>query len=136
MRKKLEAAVLQAMSSAEKSEMVWGVDDCAMWVASIIRETLGYDPAERFREKYKTRDTAHQELGTLGLGFAIRQSAKQFGWKRILPEFAEAGDIGSMMLDKIPVTVICRKRGWFIGRNETACTLVPSSRVRIAWSVI
>src|SRR6266850_5751068 len=52
-RLKLERALLSAMTAA--GEMQWGKDDCALWCANILKDALGYDGAERFRGRYRTR---------------------------------------------------------------------------------
>lgn len=136
MRRQLEASVLAGMSVATATEMRWSEDDCSMWVANILRPVLGYDPAEDFRGKYADQSSAHDRLGKLGLGYAIRRVASKHGWKRILPCWALSGDVGAMMVGRYPVTLICRDRGWFVGRNENGVTMVTDKAVRLAWSVL
>lgn len=135
-RDELEKAVLRGMDDACKNEMRWGVDDCSLWVANIIHDVLGYDPAKRFRNKYLTRDGAYFELGKPGLGFAVLRSAKKHGWLSIEPDEAEAGDVGLAKFDDLVVTVICRTRGWFVGRSVNGAVVFPSAAVRLAWSVV
>lgn len=139
-REILEKEILRAMDRA-KSEMVWGKDDCALWVANIIRGVLKYDPAKRFRGKYYTRLGARQALGKLGLPFAIRKSAKKHSWRSVKSSDAKPGDVGliRMVLDDgeiVPATVICRAPGWFVGRGQRGCSLIPASKVKVAWAIL
>lgn len=136
----LENAVLRGMSRAQK-EMIWGDDDCALWVANIIKDALGYDPALRFRGQYSSRQGSQRALGKLGLAFAIRKSARLYHWKRVGSETALPGDIGLIPLRLedgaiVPATVICRAPGWFVGRGPHGCSLIAAKNVRLAWAVI
>lgn len=133
-RETLERALVAAMGSA--GEMQWGKDDCALWCANILKDALGYDGAERFRGRYRTRMGARRVLGQQGLAGALRASARQHGWRRIKVGTEQVGDIGILMLDSVPVTVICRAPGWFLARSETGWSAMPSKLVRIIWSVV
>ena len=143
-RSALEKAVVAALADAGQSEMQWGVDDCALWAANIIRDALGYDPAKAFRGRYKTRNGARRLLGEAGLIGAMRKAARRHKWKRINPENARAGDMG-LIWTTIEVrgkqvatlaTVICRDKEWFVGRNELGFTGVRAKNVAAAWSVL
>lgn len=141
-REKLQRALSWHIDIWCRRPMEWGIDDCALASANVIRSALQYDPAASFRGKYSTREGAKEALGKLGLGFALRAAAKQHGWKRINPEEADIGDIGLLMQGGIPVTVMCKVPGWFIGRGEVGATLLravneatPSMSVRICWAL-
>lgn len=122
--------------------MEWGIDDCALATANVIRSALGYDPAAPWRTGYRDQEGAVKELGRLGLGFALRSAAKAHGWKRIDLDLADVGDVGLMMIGHVPVTVMCKAPGWFIGRGSTGATLLrarndasPNMSVRICWQL-
>jgi hypothetical protein len=133
-RVSLERALLSAMACA--SEMQWGRDDCALWCANILKDALGYDGAERFRKRYRTRIGARRVLGRGGIAGALRASARLHGWHRIKAGAEQVGDIGIAVLGGIPSTVICRAQGWFVGRNLVGWTAVPANLVRVIWTVI
>jgi hypothetical protein len=76
-RQRLERAVIAAMDRATKQEMAWGSDDCALWCADILKEALGYDGAERFRGRYRTRIGAMRALGRDGLAAALRAASRE-----------------------------------------------------------
>ncbi len=139
-RAALESAIVAAMDTAAETPMRWGKDDCALWTANILRPVLGYDPAAEWRGKYRTRDGSRRAAGTNGLLGAIRAIARRHHWKRIHPVLAQPGDVGMVWTtyDDKPVlaTVICRKRGWFVGRAASGITLLPADRVAMAWSVL
>lgn len=123
-RKALERALLAKMGTA--GEMQWGKDDCALWCANILKDALGYDGAERFRGRYRTRIGARRVLGKGGLASALRAAARKHKWRRIKVGQEQVGDIGILMLGEVPVTVICRASGWFVARNETGWSAMPS----------
>lgn len=142
-RKQLEAAVLAGVDGTN-ARMQYGMDDCALWVANIQRDVLGYDPAAHVRGRYKTRLGALRVTGAAGLLGQLRKIAKRHGWKRIEPVAAKPGDTGlawtliQVGKREVPTlaTVICRAPGWFVGRNESGVTALRAKHVAIAWSVL
>lgn len=142
-RERLEEEIIRAMDRACAAEVRWGVDDCALWVADIIRAALGFDPAEHFRGRYVDRAGASAALGPLGLGMAIRAVAKTRGWKRIEPEQGEVGDVGVTALpalidgriERRMTTFVCRVPGWWIARGTRGYAALPASAIRFAWAV-
>ena len=142
-RAALSAALDREIDRWCREPMRWGIDDCALSAANVIRQALGYDPAEAWRASHGTRDEAYRVVGRMGLGFAVRRVARAYGWGPIAPEQADVGDIGLIMQDGRPCVVICKARGWFMGRSETGASLLPVENtanpcmsVRIAWSVL
>lgn len=142
-RERLEEEIIHAMDRACASEVRWGVDDCALWVADIIRAALGYDPAVRFRGRYDDRAGASTALGPLGLGMAISAAAKAHGWPRIEPEAGRVGDVGvtalpvliNGVIERRMTTFICRAPGWWVARGVRGYAALPSQAIRFAWSV-
>lgn len=139
-RARLEAAVADGMLRAAEHPMQWGRDDCALWAADILRGVLGYDPAVRFRGRYKTRRGAVRVLGRAGLLGATRAAARRHKWTRISPQTARPGDLGltwtAVSGHAVLATVVCRATGWFVGRNEAGWTALPADDVVISWSVL
>lgn len=124
--------------------MSWGTDDCALWVADIVRDARGYDPAADWRGAYKTRAGATALLGPLGLPRALRRAALRWGWTRVDPADARAGDVALAVLPalvdghlrRLPTTLICGGAGWFFARTGDGFAGFPGSAVRprICWS--
>lgn len=140
-RAQLARAVLVAMDAATVATMQWGKDDCALWCANALRPVLGYDPAAKFRGRYRTRLGAARALGKGGLLAALRSTARRHDWQRIDPRLAQPGDVGLAWVvgpgqKPVLATVICRARGWFVGRNETGFSAQKAERVAVAWSVL
>lgn len=144
-RARLESEVIAAMNAAETRLMEWGKDDCALWVADILRPVLDYDPAKSFRGRYRTRRGSMRALGRKGLIGAIKQVARRNGWERIHPTFAQPGDVGlAWTTMEVPgqapkltlATVVCRSRGWFVGRNDRGFTGIRADKIAVAWSVL
>lgn len=140
LRDRYETEILTALDAIDERPAQWGVDDCALWVANIVKRVTGVDPAATWRGNYADRDGATAVLGSLGLGFAIRQAAKTMGWRHIDANEADTGDIGIIMVptpdgSKRPMTMICRVRGWFVGRSEDGFLVLDASAVKSAWAV-
>lgn len=143
-RARLETRVLAAMTAAANTQMVWGKDDCMLWIANILMTALGYDPAYSWRNTYGTRAEAISKLGVRGILPVIRECARRHRWKRIDASEAQPGDVGVVkvaIVEGIEIkwvfaSVICRSAGWFVGRNEFGATMLPASRVRRSWAVV
>lgn len=144
LRRRLEDRVIAAMTEASKSEMQWGRDDCMLWISDILKPLFDFDPGEEWRGRYLSRGHAMALLGKRGVLAVIGKYVRKFQWPSIKPVDAQPGDIGIV---KTPIVesgkvrlvfsgVICRKRGWFVGRNETGVTLLAASKVHRAWSVV
>ncbi len=136
---RLEAAVLDAIDKACAGPLRWGKDDCALWCASALECVLGYDAAADFRGKYRTRRGAKRKMGKGGLAATLRKIARRHGWQAIDPLAAQAGDIGLVEVDyrgeRALACVICRARGWFVGRKDYGVTIVPAKFVRLCFKV-
>lgn len=134
-RDALDRAIVAAMSTTV-GEMKWGVDDCGLWCGNILREAMGYDPCSELRGRYRTRRGARRVLGAGGLPSALRRAARRHRWRRIEEGHEQPGDIGVLVVDGAAATMICRARGWFVGRSEHGWTALPSKHLRIIWSVL
>lgn len=134
LRKRLEQAVLDGMASAGPT-IAWGKDECGLWAVEPIRIVLGYDPAENFRGRYRTRRGAMRVLGKGGLAAALRSAARRYGWRKIEPAKAKPGDIGLVQIGTTYGLTVCRARGWFVGRSDQGFVALPAEAQRMAWSV-
>lgn len=136
-RDSLERELIIAMKQAMIEPMAWGQDDCALWVANILRSALGFDPAVNFRGRYHTPRGARRALSGFGLPGVLREVAREHRWPPVVPRKAEVGDVGLVSpRGRGPsCCVICRGSGWFVGRTEEGFAAVPSEVVRLAWSV-
>lgn len=135
-RKALEAAIVAAMENAGERAMAWGIDDCGLWCADILRSVLNYDPAWRWRGKYDSQETCTQLLGSGGVARAVVAAAYSSAWNEIKPEEAQAGDIGILKAKDRTSVVICRAPGWFVGRNEHGWTALKARGIERAFAVL
>jgi len=137
-RGRLEAALLAAMARAATTEMVWGRDDCALWVAGVLRQALGYDPARRWRGRYWSRGGARRLLGKGGMEDALAEAAGRHGWREIDPADARVGDVALARANQMarPVTMVCRAPGWFVGRDSVGFAAVRTAKIIKAWAVV
>jgi hypothetical protein len=134
-REALETEIIRAMSAAGEHPMQWGKDDCALWCANILRPITGYDAAADFRGHYGTARGARRALGKGGLPAALKRAARRHKWIRVPASCAQTGDIGLILTEHGAATVICRARGWFVGRDQRGYMGVPAHMVRVAWSI-
>ncbi len=132
-RENLKEALLRAMEG--DAPMQWGKDDCALWCANILKAALGYDAAILFRGRYDCPEGAQRVLGDGGLPRAIRNAARQHGWRRAAPGKECVGDIALMRSGGSVSTVICRAPGWFVGRSAAGWMAVPTRLVKPIWAV-
>lgn len=124
------------MADSDGKPVVWGVDDCGLSFANIVRDALGYDSGETWRGRYDTQQGARDVLGNGGLGFAFRMLARKHGWRRIEPTDAKVGDPALGIFDGSVSTMIARgAMGLFLVRNETAFSILPSRHARLCWSL-
>ena len=135
-RMELERGVLGAMDIAASRAMKWGVDDCSLWCADVLKGALGYDAGVQFRGRYKTARGARRALGRKGLLGALQGMARKHHWRSIAAGCEQPGDIGVLVSGKIASTVICRAPGWFVGRELNGYTAIPSRMVSKIWAVI
>ena len=129
------------MDRAGRSVMRWGVDDCALWAADIVKDALGYDPVAAYRGRYHSRFGALRYISANGgMQGLLQGAARRHGWKRIDPRWAKPGDVGLVWTitegAAVQATAICRARDWFVARNERGFTTVQAENVPIAWSVL
>lgn len=135
-RRRLAYHLRIAMVRVAGRLMAWGKDDCALFHGDVELAALGYDPCAGFRGRYRTQRGAHRVLGRGGLPALLRRLSRSRRWRRIKPCHARVGDIGLMPVGKAVAVVRCLHKGEWIGRNEAGWSMVPTSRVRVAWSVI
>jgi hypothetical protein len=136
-RQRLAEALESAVETAEVTQAAWGVDDCVLWCANVLKEALDFDPVSGIRGKYDSQETAHALIGKQGLAAGLRYRAKKFGWVRIAPERAKIGDLG-ILKDFATGTQTCvlkfKGRFW-AARGWAGIVLIPEDKISSAWSV-
>lgn len=143
-RERLDSALLAAMDRATSAPMRWGRDDCALFFADIIKDALGYDCAAPWRTGYTDRAGADLALGGLGLAFAFRKAAKQWGWRKIGVDEAMTGDVGLALVPTVidgsivqrVTTFVCRVPGWWVARSDAGYAVLDGRAIRVAWAVV
>lgn len=133
---KLTRAIDGAIERSMGVPMRWGRNDCALWVASIIRRGLGYDPAKDWRGKYYSARKAIAIMGKGGLPRALFKAAKRHGWTHIPVEKAAPGDVGLCQVANGDVAVVInRAPGWWVGRVNFGYSMVRDDMIVSAWKV-
>ena len=137
-RLKLAAALEAAVERAETSYAEWGRDDCVLWCANVLRDGAGIDPVPTIRGKYDSLAGAYKMIGKQGLAAGMRYRARKFGWKRVDPKKAQIGDL-AVFKDEATGTQSCVLKyhdRFYVARGWNCISLVPDSRIALAWSVV
>jgi len=100
-------------------EFKWGVDDCCLFSANIVKKLTNIDIAETFRNKYSTPKGAFLEIKNHGyknvLDCADGQATKH-GFKSIDINLAQKGDmVMAYFDDRQTIGIMLNNEGWFIG---------------------
>src|SRR5262245_17321572 len=124
--------------------MAWGVDDCMLAVADVVRDITGHDPARKYRGRYKTPSGARRVLGAGGALAIVKAQARARHWRRVDPAKAKPGDVGltRLAIERpgrpsfiVLAAMVCRAPGWWVGRNEYGFTALPPRNIVMAWSI-
>lgn len=74
----------------------WGEFDCCLWACDVIEAMTGRDPAETFRDKYKSKRGAYGQLKRQhggGVAEAAVAIYERMGFQEIHKNFAQRGDV-------------------------------------------
>lgn len=138
-RARLAEAVRIEIEQLARGGVVWGVNDCALTFANVIRRALGYDPAEGLRGTYDTEEGAHRVVGKMGIAFHCHAVAMKHGWRRIEAKDALPGDVGfarKTLPDQRATVMVCRAPGWFFCPSPRGILNVPHTAVRLVSAVV
>lgn len=138
-RARLLAALDPAIERWDRVPFCWGVEDCALSVADVLRAGLGFDPAARLRDRYTSARGYLRVLrreGWRNLDGCIAALAADFGWVSIDPTEAQPGDLG-ILPHAIGRTCALHYRGafWIARRPGRGCAVRPSSEIQLAFKV-
>lgn len=106
----------------------WGRDDCAMWVAAVLRDLHGTDLGKGWRKLYRSEGGARRALDGGSLLKAVARTCRKHGWTRQAPSEAQPGDLGmfATVADGLACAV-CLRGGsdpWWVGRIEHGVSYV------------
>jgi hypothetical protein len=125
------------VDAVEGEPIRWGRNDCAMWVAAVLRDLHGVDMGKGWRVRYRSEAGARRALNADGgLLKAVARAARRAGWRRIDPSKASPGDLGMFMtVEDGLACVVCLQGGdrpaW-VGRIDRGVSYVLRSP-RYAW---
>lgn len=127
----LSASLDRGMLNAIARPMIWGVDDCALWCADVLRPALGVDPASLFRNRYTTPRGYLRVLkreGFQDLGEAIATVASDLGWSEIDPSDVVVGDLGVAAHPAGMTACIAKGNGFWIARHANGWGAIVAVR--------
>lgn len=135
----LEQAIEDMKSAAmQAGPMKWGADDCLLCFAGPLQTALGYDVAQKFRGKYRSKIGAHKMLKRMGFGTiadAVADQAKMFMWDKIPINDVTAGDIGVLDILGNQTCAMMHRSGFWIARSEKGFAAVPVQAAIAAYRV-
>lgn len=137
-RERIAAEVEAALDRAEGVPARWGVDDCTLFIADILRAATGKDPAEDFRGKYGDKAAAYELIGPRGLAYGIQRRARRYGWQpmsRSRVRLAQYGDLGIYRGPGVQACVLKCGPGFWLGRADYGVAYVRDEKIVAAWSV-
>lgn len=106
----------------EGAPIRWGRDDCAMWVAGVLRDIHKQDLGKGWRKLYRSEPGARRALKGGSLLRAVASTCRKHGWKRKAPSEAQPGDLGMFNTPERGLAcVVCLQGGpdpWWVGRIE------------------
>ncbi|WP_412497296.1 DUF6950 family protein [Vibrio fluvialis] len=80
----------QVIAAAQRTPFEWGKHDCCLFAADCALAVAGVDPAADYRGRYSTEIGAKRALNKT---HGSIESAFDACFKRVVPEFAQRGDI-------------------------------------------
>lgn len=131
----MEAAIHDAIARAAGLPMVWGRDDCCLWVAGIVAAAIGTDPAAAWRG-YRSARGARRKLGRDGVPGALASAARAHGWPEIDPAEAVTGDLAAIGAGPMGGAAAIRLDGWWVGRDDHGVGFLPPEAATRAWRVL
>lgn len=129
----IEQVVNREVDRAMMQDMVWGVDDCSLWVCNITRDVTGVDLAEPLRG-YRCSFGAARALRRFAGGGLIEAAIKIAANNGL----AQAGRpfrgnlIGVVMSPHRPSLALFWRGGW-LARAQSGVTYLPKAAGIIAW---
>ena len=131
-----DAAVQDAMASAESQPMAWGRDDCALWAAGIIQSATGRHPRPQLVGAYDSRRSAVAARRLYGrtLTEAWAAVAAMAGYRPVAA-VAVNGPALAVVATSAGLTTAVSFRGWWVARLPDGWAAVDAAAVRLAWDV-
>lgn len=112
------------------------IDCCVMFQADVHLAATGIDPVAEWRGRYRTLRGMKRVMGPGGLPRCMARVARRMKWKRVSPARARVGDVGFVATPGGGLAVVRKlHRNEWIGRNETAWSVLPTDMVLKAWSI-
>lgn len=125
--------LLNTIRSYESKPFKWGSNDCALFVADVLKQTTGKDYAKDFRGKYKSKTGASKALKKFGKG-SLKKTMLHFFGKPINVNFAKRGDVAYLESENGPtVGIVVDHRVALVGPDGVVYN--PLKNCSMAWSI-
>ena len=121
------------VEEARLRPFAWGVHDCCLWGADVVRSITGRDPGAQWRGTYSDALSAGRLLRRLG-GI---EAVAAMGGRAIPVAFAAAGDVGLVQAnaeDGSHSIGACTGTGWLVV-GESGLLHFPIDSAVSAWRV-
>lgn len=118
------------IDSRRKSPFKWGAHDCVMFAFDAVVEMTGEDAIQDIRGSWKSKRKAHSVLEEGGgMECMLGELAREKGWKRVHPNFAQRGDLLLFDQEEVGMTLaVCVGASAYAPAQREGVDLLPSSR--------
>lgn len=121
------------LAEGARTPFVWGVRDCAMWVADWIAAERGADPAHDLRGTFRCHlGSARLQRRSGGLTTLVAGPLAAGGL--VETDKPAAGDVGVVMTKAGEIAGICMGGGLWAVKAKDGVAVAPAALIK-AWSI-
>tara|TARA_Y100000114_G_C11664168_1_gene280521 strand:+ start:93 stop:485 length:393 start_codon:yes stop_codon:yes gene_type:complete len=118
-------------------KFVWGIEDCCLFSANIIKSITNIDIAKKYRGKYKTKIGAFRLIKRFGyknLIECVDDEIQKHGFQRIHINMAQKGDVVTKKIDNDEIVgIMLNDVGVFLQKDKYVFT--KRSELNLAWEI-
>lgn len=132
-----ESVLAEFLRDRAGRDMVWGENDCGLWLADWIVRLRGVDdPAKPLRGLYRDESSCRAVLGAVPYPVLVGRLARAVGMARTQePQVGDIAIIDGPAGPGVPVGAIRTASGWAILAKGRGVRRLPDEQVRVifAW---
>lgn len=117
------------LAASAQRKFVWGQDDCALWIADLVRQETGFDPARRWRGTYSTARGCYRTLKAAG------------GLEALVTSEMCHPDLHALSGDGVVIAKVGRREfcgvlhnGYLFARTALTVRILENYEVKAGWS--
>lgn len=118
-------------------KFAWGIEDCCLFSANIIKSITNIDIAKKYRGKYKTKIGAFRLIKRFGYNNLIEcidTEIKKHGFERVNINMAQKGDVVTKKIDNDEIVgIMLDDVGVFLQNDKYVYT--KRIELNLAWGI-